>query len=71
MAGIYIPADILVGKMGISLGFGIKFGVANNQIDFAYKYGVRTSDLISDETIQHFTVGLQLGDLWFVKRRPK
>ena len=57
--------------MGISLGFGIKFGVANNQIDFAYKYGVRTSDLISNETIQHFTVGLQLGDLWFVKRRPK
>ena len=75
--GVYLRKDLLeevhesVNEMGISLGFGIKFGVANNQIDFAYKYGVRTSDLISNETIQHFTVGLQLGDLWFVKRRPK
>ena len=75
--GVYLRNDLLeevhesVNEMGISLGFGIKFGFANNQIDFAYKYGVRTSDLISDETIQHFTVGLQLGDLWFVKRRPK
>lgn len=63
--------NVSVDEMGISIGLGIKFGFANNQIDFAYKYGIRTSEIISNENIQHFSVGLQLGDLWFVKRRPK
>lgn len=75
--GVYYRKDFLeemdsyVNEIGISLGIGIKFGVANNQIDFAYRYGIRSSDIISDETINHFTIGMQLGDLWFVKRRPK
>ena len=75
--GLYLRQDMLVEKgesvneMGISLGIGIKFGVANNQIDFAYRHGIRTGDFIQNENIQHFTVGLQIGDLWFVKRRPK
>ncbi len=75
--GVYYRRDFLeemdnyVNELGISLGIGIKFGVANNQIDFAYRYGIRTSDIISDEQINHFTIGIQLGDVWFVKRRPK
>ena len=75
--GLYIRQDMMVEKgksvneMGITLGIGIKFGVANNQIDIAYRHGIRTGDFIQNENIQHFTVGLQLGDLWFVKRRPK
>ena len=75
--GIYLRTDKMeekgfqVNEMGISLGFGIKFGVANNQIDFAYRHGIRSGDFIQNENIQLFTVGLQLGDLWFVKRRPK
>lgn len=75
--GVYIREDLLekanehVNEIGISLGFGIKFGAANNQLDFAYKYGIRTGDSISKENVQQFTIGLQIGDLWFVKRRPK
>ncbi len=75
--GVYYRRDFLeemdnyVNELGISLGIGIKFGVENNQIDFAYRYGIRTSDIISDEQINHFTIGMQLGDVWFVKRRPK
>ncbi|MAD52223.1 MAG: hypothetical protein QF847_04300 [Candidatus Marinimicrobia bacterium] len=75
--GVYYRKDFLeemdsyVNEIGISLGIGIKFSAANNQIDFAYRYGFRTSDIISDEKINHFTIGMQLGDLWFVKRRPK
>jgi len=63
-------SNLVIDEMGIAIGIGVKFGFTNNQIDFAYKYGIRTSEIIPKEKIQHFTIGLQLGDLWFVKRRP-
>lgn len=75
--GLYYRKDKLyndqntVNELGISLGIGVKFGAANNQLDIAYRYGIRSGETISDETIQQFTVGIQLGDRWFVKRRPK
>jgi len=75
--GIYFKEEALfkhekiANEMGFSLGIGIKFGVTNNQIDIAYKYGVRSGDPVWEETVQQVTVGFQLGDRWFIKRRPK
>jgi len=76
-SGFYYRKDILydhsslMNEFGLSVGFGIKFGLANNQLDFAYKYGLRSGEMISDEVIQHVSFGIHLGDRWFVKRRPK
>ncbi len=75
--GLYYRKDILyddlspVNEIGVTVGFGIKFGPAKNQLDFAYKYGKRSGEMISDEIIKQVTIGVHLGDLWFVKRRPK
>ncbi len=75
--GFYFKKETLldhaknVNEIGFSLGIGIKFGVTNNQIDVAYKYGIRSGDPMWEETIQQLTIGFQLGDRWFVKRRPK
>lgn len=76
-AGLYYRNDNLytnlssMNEFGLTVGFGIKFGLTNNQLDFAYKYGMRTGEMISDEIIQQITIGVHLGDLWFVKRRQK
>lgn len=76
-SGVYFRHDNLynntssVNEFGLTAGFGIKFGRAKNQLDFAYKYGLRSGDVKSDEIIQQITFGVQIGDLWFVKRRPK
>jgi len=74
--GLYYRKDNSSGRssmneFGISVGFGIKFGLTNNQLDFAYKYASRSGKTISDEIIQQVTVGVHLGDIWFVKRRQK
>lgn len=75
--GVYYRKDQLyidensVLELGFSLGMGIKFGATNNQIDIAYKYGLRNSNVLPNEYIQQFSVGIQLGDRWFIKRRPK
>ncbi len=55
---------------GFALGFGFIFGVTKNQIDFSYQVGYRSGlPEIDKETFSKFSVGLSLGDLWFVKRR--
>jgi hypothetical protein len=60
-----------VKEFGIGLGIGIQFGLTNNQIDISYNYLVRNNleFIKGNETIQSFSIGLSLGDLWFVKRR--
>lgn len=60
-----------VKEIGIGLGIGIQFGLTNNQIDISYNYIKRNNlEFINgNETIQSFSIGLSLGDLWFVKRR--
>jgi len=74
-SGMYFRYDNLlnndsgVNEFGLTAGFGIKFGMAKNQLDFAYKYGLRSGEMISNEIIQQITFGVQIGDLWFVKRR--
>ena len=57
-------------EMSISFGFGFKFNVTGNQIDFAFRSGKRTyRDVLGVEYFQHAMVELSLSDLWFIKRR--
>ncbi|MBT3732633.1 MAG: hypothetical protein HOL27_07770 [Candidatus Marinimicrobia bacterium] len=56
--------------MSISFGFGFKFNVTGNQIDFAFRSGKRTyHETLGVEHFQHAMVELSLSDLWFIKRR--
>lgn len=54
---------------GVSSGIGIKFGTTGNQIDIGYSYGIRTGLPTGNETLQRLSVGVSIGDIWFVKRR--
>ena len=56
---------------GISIGFGFKFAASGNQIDISYRNGSR---LITDgqkELFKEITIGVSLGDMWFLRRRAK
>ena len=57
--------------LGISIGFGIRFGVTKNQIDFGLNLINRSDSYTSDKLITNFNIGISIGDLWFVKRRVK
>ena len=55
---------------GIAIGFGFIFGITKNQIDLSYQIGYRSGlPEIDNETFSKFSIGLSLGDIWFVKRR--
>ncbi len=56
---------------GISVGFGFKFAATGNQIDFSFRNGTRTFDESQKEVLKEFTVGVSLGDIWFLRRRGK
>jgi hypothetical protein len=59
-------------EYGVSTGLSFNFGVTKNQIDFAYSIGKREGLFeIGDENIQKFSVGITVGDIWFVKRRTQ
>ena len=60
-----------INEDGITVGFGYKFAATGNQLDIAYRTGARfmTNDYI--ESIQEITIGLSLGDIWFLRRRAK
>ncbi len=59
-------------EYGVSTGLSFNFGVTKNQIDFAYSIGKREGLFeISDENIQKFSIGITVGDIWFVKRRAQ
>lgn len=61
-----------VKEYGVSAGLGFNFGTAKNQIDLAYSYGKREGLIgIGDENVQKFSIGITVGDIWFVKRRPQ
>ena len=49
---------------------GYNFGITGNQIDFGYRLADRSGIyLVENETLHMFSVGISIGDLWFVKRR--
>jgi len=56
---------------GISVGFGFKFAATGNQIDFSFRNGSRSLDESKKELFKEFTVGVSLGDIWFLRRRGK
>ena len=59
-----------VNEIGLALGFGIKFALTNNQLDFSYNLMQRNGIYkVGIENIQSFNVGISIGDVWFVKRR--
>ncbi len=59
-------------EYGVSMGLSFNFGVTKNQIDFAYSIGKREGLFeIGDENIQKFSIGITVGDIWFVKRRAQ
>jgi len=60
-----------INENGISVGFGFKFAATGNQIDLSYQAGSRAIEGGYKELIQEFTVGLSLGDVWFLRRRAK
>jgi hypothetical protein len=60
-----------INENGISVGIGFKFAATGNQLDVAYRTGARSITNDYKETIQEFTIGLSLGDVWFLRRRTK
>ena len=56
---------------GLSLGFGFKFAATGNQIDFSFRNGSRYIDRSNKELFREFTVGISVGDVWFLRRRAK
>lgn len=60
-----------VNEIGTSLGFGFKFGFPVNQIDIAFMVGERSVSGSGKEMIRKVSIGMNLTDLWFVKRRNR
>ena len=59
-----------VNEVGLALGFGVKFGLTNSQLDIGYNFVQRSGIYQAGvENMQVFSVGLSIGDLWFIKRR--
>ena len=61
-----------INEYGLSTGLSFKFGITKNQIDFAYSIGKRNGLFeLENEKIQKFSIGITVGDIWFVKRRAQ
>ena len=59
-------------EMGLSFGIGVPFGLTQNQLDFGFRISQRSGFLTEDpESINQFSVGLTLGDLWLVKGKRR
>ena len=43
----------------------------DNQIDFGFSISQRDGLDVNGELIQQFSVGISLGDIWFIKRRAR
>lgn len=55
----------------LSVGFGFKFATTGNQIDFSYRNGNRSIIDGQKELFNEITIGVSLGDMWFLRRRAK
>lgn len=65
-----LNSENIIKEYGVSTGLSFNFGFTKNQIDFAYSIGKREGlNKIGDENIQKFSIGITVGDIWFVKRR--
>ncbi len=67
---LYFEKDIK--EYGVSTGLSFNFGITKNQVDLAYSIGRRQGlPGIGDENIQKLSIGITVGDIWFVKRRAQ
>ena len=67
-----VNSENIINEYGASIGLSFNFGVTKNQIDFAYSSGKREGLFeIGNENIQKISVGITVGDMWFVKRRAQ
>lgn len=67
-----LNSENIIKEYGVSTGLSFNFGFTKNQIDFAYSIGKREGlNKIGDENIQKFSIGITVGDIWFVKRRTQ
>ena len=65
-----LNSEKIINEYGVSSGLSFNFGFTKNQIDFAYSIGKREGLFnIGNENIQKFSIGITVGDIWFVKRR--
>lgn len=60
-----------INERGFSLGFGLNFGATDNQIDISYKKGDRFMVNGQKENFEEVSIGISLGDIWFLKRRSR
>ena len=68
---IFRPDSPLIEK-GLSAGFGIPFGAADNQIDVEYRHSIKDGFLSTESEInQILSVGITLGDLWLMKKKRR
>jgi len=59
-------------QFGYTVGFGYKFKAVGNQIDFTYYSGIRDyPNTHSNEKLRQFQIGLNIADIWFIKRRQR
>jgi len=57
---------------GVSGGVGFNFGRTKNQIDIGYSFGKREGLIgVEEEIIHRYSIGITVGDVWFVKRRAR
>lgn len=67
-----LNSEKIIKEYGVSTGLSFNFSFTKNQIDFAYSIGKRQElNEIGDESIQKFSIGITVGDIWFVKRRTQ
>ncbi len=59
-------------QVGYTVGFGYKFKAVGNQIDLTYYSGFRDyPNIHNDEKLRQFQIGLNIADIWFIKRRQR
>ncbi len=59
-------------QFGYTIGFGYKFKPVGNQIDFTYYSGSREyPEIYNNEKLRQFQIGLNIADIWFIKRRQR
>lgn len=62
----------MIKEYGVSTGLSFNFGIAKNQIDLAYSFGRKQGlNGIGDESVHKYSIGISLGDIWFIKRRSR
>ena len=58
---------------GVTLGFGVEYFNRTSNINFAIKFGIRTSDIpeLNKEQYTEMIIGITSAEKWFIKRKRK